>query len=380
MTLLSAAALLGRRGLPLIALTIPPVLLISLSSTVGVSGSVSVERDVRPATVLQGGRVTVRLKVSTDRPVTLAVRDSIDARARVSRGSTAALLRLGGSYVLEYEAELPKRGVYAFGPALVEFTDPLGLWKRVEAIGGESEVVAFPRPWGRVRIPLRARYTGPWPGEVPSRRSGRGTEFYGLREYVPGDELRRVNWRATARLGRLVSNEYVEERVTDVLLVVDAGLRGVLDDEEAERLVDIEASLAASLAVHLLRWGNRVGLVARGERAVWVRPGFGRRQVMRLLYHLAELKPGEPAPLDYALRMLVPYLLTPNAEVIAVTPLLDPVFAKSIRDLAVEYSVLILSPSPAPRKGVAWRLLELERRNVIAEVSRTCRVEEVKLE
>jgi len=378
--LLSAAALLGERGLPLVALTIPPVLLVGLSSAVGAPRArVSVGRSVEPSTTVQGGRVTVRLEVRSDRPTLVRVRDLVDARARILRGRSAALLRLSGSCTLEYEVELGERGVHSFGPALVESSDPLGLWRRAEEAGGRAEVVVLPKPWGRVRVPLRARYTGPWPGEVPSKRGGGGTEFYGLREYAPGDELRRVNWRATARLGRLISNEYVEERVTDALVIVDAGLRGVLDDEEAERLVDAEASLAASIATRLLRWGNRVGLIARGERTVWVRPGFGRRQAERILYHLAELRPGEPAPLDYALAMLVPHLLTPSAEVIAVTPLLDPVLAKSLRDLAAEYAVLVISPRPARRPGAAWRLLELERGNLIVELSRCCRVEEVEL-
>ena len=369
--LLLAAVLENFRPL---ALTVPLALMAGFSGLLHPRVEVRVEREVERARVVAGERVRVKLRVRSSAPALAEVRDRV-SRGSVVRGSSGALALLGGGVELEYEALLERRGVCELGPARVVLGDPLRLWEEEWVCGEAVEVYALPKLQAARGVGLGASYTGVWPGEVLSRRSGRGYEIYGEREYARGDELRRVNWKATARLGRLMVNERVEERVTDVLIVVDAGLLGLLPGEEVEGLVDAEASLAASLALHLLRSGNRVGLVLRGRESLWLRPAFGRRQLEAILCALARLEPGEPAPLDYALNMLTPYLLKPNAEFIAITPLLDAYVAESIAQLAPRYSVLVISPNPfAGRRGAAYRMLEVERNSLMVKLGRVCRV------
>jgi hypothetical protein len=73
--------------------------------------------------------------------------------------------------------------------------------------------------------------------------------------------------------------------------------------------------------------------------------------------------------------MLTPYLLKPNAEFIAITPLLDAYVAESIAQLAPRYSVLVISPNPfAGRRGAAYRMLEVERNSLMVKLGRVCRV------
>lgn len=372
-SLLAAAVLLG--SMAVAALTIPPVLMVGFSSLFPAGASVRAERELESARAFKGDTLRVGVRVFGGAPGLVEVRDRVDPKAVVVRGSPGALIDLRDRADFRYEVELPARGGYDLGPIVARSSDPLGLWERVEVVGPAAKVVAFPQIAGKGGVPLRARYTGVWPGDVLSKHSGRGVEFYGVREYAPGDEPRRINWKATARLAKLVSNEYVEERVTDVLLVVDAGFKGVLEDSEALELAEIEVSTAASIALRLLRAGNRVGLISRGQGRAWVRPGFGKRQLLAILYNLSELELGEPAPMDFAVRMLAPYLLKPNAEIIVISPLLDPVFAKSLVDLAREYSMLVVSPNPFPAKsGLAREILALERENLIIELSRACRV------
>lgn len=367
--LLLAVAL---RSLKPLALTVPLALMVGFSSLFYPSAELKVEREVERTRVVAGDRVRVKLRVSSSKPVLVEVRDRV-SRGLVERGSSEAQLWLRGSEELSYEVLLQRRGVCELGPVRLTLSDPLRLWEEEWVCGEIAEVYVLPKLLAARGFSLGAGYTGVWPGEVLSRRSGRGYEFYGVREYAPGDELRRVNWRVTARHGKLMVNERVEERVTDALIVVDAGLLGVLSAREAEELVEAEASLAASLALHLLRAGNRVGLVVRGRESLWLRPAFGRRQLEAILYVLARLEPGEPAPLDYALNMLTPYLLKPNAAFIAITPLLDAYVAKSISQLAPKYSVLVISPNPFPeRDSAARRILEVERSNLIVELSRAC--------
>ncbi|MEM2824015.1 MAG: DUF58 domain-containing protein [Thermofilaceae archaeon] len=369
---LITSAILMRDFRP-IALTVPAALMVGFSSLFTQRASVKVSRVVERTRAMPGERVKVRLEVASDKPCLVELREP--STAPIVGGGSTFLLNLRGRASLEYEFLLPKRGFYQLGPTLAVFSDALGLFVEESVASDPSEVVALPKLMSTKGIKLAASYTGVWPGEVASRRSGRGYEFYGVREYAPGDELRRVNWRASARLGKLLVNEQVEERVTDVLLVVDAGLLGVLDPATVEEVVEAEVSLAASLALSLLRSGNRVGLVTRGRESSWVRPGFGRRHLDRVLYELTRLEAGEPAPLDYALNMLAPYLLKPNAELIVISPLLDSNIAISIFNLAPKYSVLVISPNPFRGDGgAAQRILEVERTSLIVKLSGVCRV------
>ncbi|MEM1523198.1 MAG: DUF58 domain-containing protein, partial [Thermofilaceae archaeon] len=287
---LITSAILMRDFRP-IALTVPAALMVGFSSLFTQRASVKVSRVVERARAMPGERVEVRLEVASDKPCLVELREP--STAPIVGGGSTFLLNLRGRASLEYEVLLPKRGFYQLGPTLAVFSDALGLFVEESVASDPSEVVALPKLMSTKGIKLAASYTGVWPGEVASRRSGRGYEFYGVREYAPGDELRRVNWRASARLGKLLVNEQVEERVTDVLLVVDAGLLGVLDPATVEEVVEAEVSLAASLALSLLRSGNRVGLVTRGRESSWVRPGFGRRHLDRVLYELTRLEAGE---------------------------------------------------------------------------------------
>ena len=365
----------------LTALTIPLVLMAGLSSLVArTQAKVRVERAVESNEIFAGEEVAVKLKVVNEgRPLLMELKDCVNEEVPVVHGSNRVLLYLINAEDVEYVIRPPSRGLYVIGPVIIELSDPMGLWKREYVVCGEARVAAFPRFSSVSGAPLGAKYTGVWPGEVLSRRSGRGTEFYGVREYVPGDELRRVNWKASARLRRLMSNEFVEERVTDVLIVVDAGWSGVIEDELAEEVLEHEVSAAAALALALLRAGNRVGLLTRGEGGTWVKPGFGRRQLLRVLYRLAELRMGEQLPLSYVLRTLAHYLLKPHAQVVLISPVLDRDIVSAIREISTEYEVLVISPNPFsnPKGGqllTAYRLLELEREMLLTALSRTCKV------
>src|SRR5438552_8941204 len=132
----------------------------------------------------------------------------------------------------------------------------------------------MPRP-ERIRgAQLRPRHVGPWPGVIPSRVLGLGTEFYSMRGYIPGDDPKRINWKASARYNELIVNETEAERVTDVMIVLDTDVTffGPTESELFER--GIQA--AASMTRLLLRQGNRVGLVLQGGDRGSIMAGFGK--------------------------------------------------------------------------------------------------------
>ena len=284
----------------------------------------------------------------------------------------------GESFDLQMGFKDLGRGHYTVGPLKVRVRDSFGLYLSEQGLGPDTLAV-MPRP-ERVRgTELRPRHVGPWPGTIPSKVSGIGTEFFSLREYEPGDDMKRVNWKATAHSNHLIVNEMEAERVTDVMIVLDTD---VTFYEPSEReLFEQGVRAAASMASLLLHQGNRVGLILQGEERGTVSPGFGKRQEKRILYKLAAAKPGAPVvPTGYVMNLLARSLLPSHAVIVIISPLLDPSIEDGIRQLvAAGYSVIALSPSlrdpesyTSEAERIAFRIAGLERTNVLLAIEKVC--------
>src|SRR5439155_1125748 len=131
------------------------------------------------------------------------------------------------------------------------------------------QIVVAPAMEDLRRAALQPRRTRPWFGQVASRRIGPGTEFWGVREYVAGDEVRRINWKASARLERLFTNEYEGERSGDVVIVVDARRESSVGTE-ADNPVEHAVRAALGIADRVLATKNRVGLIVYRQVIDWV--------------------------------------------------------------------------------------------------------------
>ena len=128
-------------------------------------------------------------------------------------------------------------------------------------------------------------------GAYLSRFKGRGTDFEELREYVPGDDVRSMDWNVTARTGKPFIRLYREERELTMVIAVDISGSSSFGSGEAtirERAADV----AACLAVSALKAGDKVGLLLFTDREeLWVSPKKGRRHVLRLVRDVLEFRP-----------------------------------------------------------------------------------------
>src|SRR5207249_10593839 len=125
----------------------------------------------------------------------------------------------------------------------------------------------------------------PWSGQFASRQIGAGTAFWRVREYTAGDEVRRINWTASARLDRLFTIEYEGERSGDVVIVVDARRESFIGTE-TDNPIEHGVRAAVGIAEHVLASKNRVGLIVQRGVLDWVRAAFGREAGYRSLDHL----------------------------------------------------------------------------------------------
>ncbi|MFB0568877.1 MAG: DUF58 domain-containing protein [Nitrososphaeria archaeon] len=350
---------------------------------------VRVRRKLSPRMSVGKGQIRVELEVTNlgrRRVEGLEVYDEVPEEARIEKGLNHFLLCLNPeeTETLTYTLQCDKRGHHRVGPTRMRLRDSLGFHMQ-EALAKEVSAFSILPEVERIGVTeLKPKRTGVWPGTISSRRSGEGIEFYGLRYYLPGDEPRRINWKASARLSVLVANEFESEKVTDIALVIEAGT--IFGDNPVGRLiVESEVKAAASLAAHLLRQGNRVGLIAYGKTRTWVPLDFGKKQLLRIMNHLTSVKAGRTIlSVDYVVNLLAPILFAPRSQVIVISPLTTPEIKMTVQSLAMMgYRMLVISPflrgghtlgNGDEAAEMALRILAIERENAILELSRISRV------
>ena len=176
--------------------------------------------------------------------------------------------------------------------------DPWGLTERT--LGGARASRAlerYPPELHRLRA-IRLDRTLQLPGESRSRRLGPSGEFFGLRDAVPGEPPRQINWKASARMGRLLANDFQVDRTGDLLLLLDirpTSLGPVAD----ERLLGVARAGIFGIAEALLRAKVRVGFAAFGEFVHAVPLSTGRAHRIRIQQAvLASHRSGVAAPPD----------------------------------------------------------------------------------
>ena len=312
----------------------------------------------------------------------LEIHENLDDRIIPEKGTSHSPESIGPFEELEivFEFHSPPRANYEIGPLIARVRDPFGFYLTEKKLGSEILSV-MPRPERLRGTQLRPRHVGPWPGVIPSKVLGLGTEFYSMREYVPGDDPKRINWKASARYNELIVNETEAERVTDVMIVLDTDvtLFGPTESELFERGVQA----AASFTRLLLRQGNRVGLVLQGGERGSTPSGFGKRHERRILYLLAAAKPGRATvSTSYVMNLLARRMLPSRSQIVIISPLLDPEIKEGVRQLTIAgYSMLVLSPSPTPpasfrdkAEETAFKLIMLERSINLLSLERSSRV------
>ena len=198
-------------------------------------------------------------------------------------------------------------------------------------------------------------------GEHPARTSGEGIEFFGVREYVPGDRQRSINWAASTRRGRLQVNTFAAERSQDVVLLADATSDVGVPGSSA---LDLALRGAAAAARAYLDARDRVGVITYQWGGVsWLVPGLGRRQVYRIIDSML----ASPLPADTggwargaSFRRLPRAALPPGALVVVFSPLLDQRFVESLRDMRERgFTMLVvdvLNAEPPARRRSADRM------------------------
>jgi uncharacterized protein (DUF58 family) len=282
---------------------------------------------------------------------------------------------------LDARVRAGRRGRHTLPGPATRVRGPLGLAAWYRRAGDPADVLVYPdmpAAWRLVLAVRQGRFRDP--GRLTRGPLGLGTDFESIRDYVPDDDFRQVNWRATARLGRPMSNQYRVEQDRDVVCLLDVGrlMAAPLDDRTR-----LDATVDAATAVALVadEVGDRAGVIAFDDQVRRrVRPARGGGDAMvRAIFDL------EPSTVDsdYELafravgsgKRAFVLVLTDLLEEAAAQPLVDamPVLARrhavvvaSVSDPDLEHMVRTRPAAPADVYSAAVALDVLDARARVA--------------
>ena len=268
----------------------------------------------------------------------------------------ALSLAAGQEACWRYELLCPARGRFSFGALQLRVWDRSGLWsaETQHKVPKQISVYPFIAPLRHVPRPLRTQSSF---GNYVAPHVGEGLEPGEIRPFVPGDWVRRVNWRASLRRSQLYVTQFHEERNADIVLLLDT-----LSETGARphSTLDYCVHAGAALAGAYLARKDRVGFIEYGGYLRWLKPATGHRQRESLVEALL------PASVYFSytvkqLEFLPAQELPPQALVIALSPLLDRRFIDTALNLAARgFDLMIIAVSPIEPARWALRKSRLD--------------------
>ena len=291
--------------------------------------------------------VSVSVQNQSAETVYLTVEEEIQAGVKILGGELGrvAALRAGESLELKY-GFTALRGTFSWKSIRVVAGDPLGLVETGMLLPAAGMVQIRPQLKKFKAIPFRPRSTLHSPGSIPARLGGSGTDFFGVREYHPGDSLRWLDWRLTARHPRkYFTKEFEQEEIAEIGLILDARQRTNFKVGE-ESLFECGIGAAASLAEMFLHQGHRVSLLVFGETLLNVFPGYGKQQLHRIMSCLSRAEIGTESRNSMTLDLLPVSMFPTHALIIIISSLSSDDRSLFLRLRASGYQVLLISPDP----------------------------------
>ena len=209
-----------------------------------------------------------------------------------------------------YQNQLNKRGIFTLGPTRIITGDPFGFFSKTQTFNSIEKIVILPKYQRFVCFPEPSGFLA-----GGSARKTRNTEVspyaISVRDYVPGDPLRRIDWKSTAKLDKLMVKEFEEDPQSTVWVFVDGDDKCVYKIEEFskqnllqngfwqrnvndqeywfENSFEQEISIAASICDYYIHDGRYIGFYSNGQKNIAISPEGGVRQLDKLLEMLASL-------------------------------------------------------------------------------------------
>lgn len=262
---------------------------------------VAVTRDIPPALAqAQWNEVKLQITNHGAQPLQLDITDLVDASAETEGNDQQISLAPQQTVSCHYQLRCCERGNLEFGNTQLRIASPFRLWHCSTTAATTGTVRVFPA-FSRVDQfeELVKSHQTMMLGLRKRPKRGDGTDFHQLRDYQRDDEMRKIDWKASVRRGKLVAREYQEERDQQIIFMLDCSRHMRTKDDE---LSHFDHALNAMLLLsHIaLRQGDAVGVLAFGNGTVrWQPPHKGQNTLNKLINVVYDLQPGQHAA-DYS--------------------------------------------------------------------------------
>ncbi len=225
-----------------------------------------------------------------------------------------------------------RRGCYSSSHFSAVALDPLGVFSFSRNVLSKQELVVYPAPCVTAELPESGAERFGWQSFVSAALRGASIDPDGVRTYVPGDPLRHIHWRQTARTGRLNVMEFEETYSIHLILAIETQL-GTNIGPANNSTLDYAARLAAWLANETVRAGASLRLMhcspSAGSAVTDVGGGKGEENLMLILDTLARMEDNAEMHLGRALQHLQGPL-PPGSVLLALTSTADPDLAQTL--------------------------------------------------
>ena len=348
---------------------------LAVNSWITGHGDVQVVRTLSADNLYKGDDLYVELEITNPswrRTQQLEIYDNIPHEMKLRSGLNYMRVNLapGETTRIRYVLRCPLRGHYSIGPISIRYRDSFNLFSQEMYVDHRSDLIVFPQVREIEEAMVRSRTPKMYTGATTLRTPGPGTEFFSLREYVPGDPFKIINWKAYARTGQLIVNEKCRDAVTDVFILVDSRdisrIGTVLKNP-----LEVGTVAAASLASYFIKRRDSVALAVYDDRLSFLPPDTGDKQYFKILSSLAGVAPKGAMPLQ-AVTNALSSRFSRGSPVFIISALEgDGTTIPAVRDLAGRgHEVIILSPSSVDFERLVSRIprtsyevLKLERQN-----------------
>ena len=348
---------------------------LAVNSWITGHGDIQVVRTLSADNLYKGDDLYVELEITNPswrRTQQLEIYDNVPHEMKLRSGLNYMRVNLGPGETtrVRYVLRCPLRGHYSIGPISIRYRDSFNLFSQEMYVDHRSDLIVFPQVREIEEALVRSRTPKMYTGATTLRTPGPGTEFFSLREYVPGDPFKIINWKAFARTGQLIVNEKCRDAVTDVFILVDSRdisrIGTVLKNP-----LEVGTVAAASLASYFIKPRDSVALAVYDDRLSFLPPDTGDKQYFKILSSLAGVAPKGAMPLQ-AVTNALSSRFSRGSPVFIISALEgDGTTIPAVRDLAGRgHEVIILSPSSVDFERLVSRIprtsyevLKLERQN-----------------
>nr|AIE99359.1 hypothetical conserved protein (some members containing a von Willebrand factor type A (vWA) domain) [uncultured marine group II/III euryarchaeote KM3_109_G01] len=348
---------------------------LAVNSWVSGHGDLEITRTLSADNLYKGDDLYIELSITNNsgrRTQQLEVFDNVPHEMKLRSGLNYMRVNLGPGETtrIRYVLRCPLRGHYSVGPVSVRFRNTFNLYSQEMFIDHRSDLIVFPQVRDVEEAMVRSRTPKMYTGATTLRSPGPGTEFFSLREYVPGDPFKIINWKAFARTGELMVNQKCRDAVTDVFIL--------LDSRDISRIgtvlknpLEMGTIAAASLASYFVKRRDAVALAVFDDKLSYLPADGGDKQYFKILSSLAGVAPRGNMPLQAATNALSSRFSRGSPVFIISSLEGDGTVPHAIRDLSGRgHDVTVLSPSSIDYERLVSRIprmsyevMKLERQN-----------------